>query len=219
MGLPVMILAAMLSGSALLAQGSRKDEIRIPSEALKPAYSKTYFEENLQNFKTWLEAASQLPPTGEEFKRRAREFDDISVGTVSLQLTNMRSIATNPDLEESTRLPRSWYAQMYNAALPMQSAAEILNSAKFFCEEKSYQKAKRIWVNAIGETLSVMENQPKKISKEEWERICAANRERRRKDYIKQYKAKQAEELRKAREKAAGRKTDRPKRTTEETEE
>ena len=188
-----LIMAVMLSGSALFAQSSKKEDIRVPPEALKPAWTKDYFDDNLKNFKVWLASLAQLPAGGGEFKRRAREFGEISPSSVSLQLMNMRSIATNPDLEEVTKLPRSWYAQIYNAALPLQTAARTLVGMKVFCVEEDYQKARRIWINAVAETLALIDNPPKKLSKKKLDEIAAKNRERRKREYIKMYKARQSE--------------------------
>ena len=210
----MVLLTALLSGPALFAQGSKNENIRVPSEALKPAYAKDYFDGGMKNFKVWLESLAQLPAGGEEFKRRAREFGEISPSSVSLQLMNMRSIATNPDLEEVTKLPRSWYAQIYNSALRLQSAERTLVGMKVFCVEEDYQKARRVWVSAVAETLSIIAKPPKKLSAEKLEVIAAENRERRKKEYIQQYKAKLAKE------KSAGKKrSDKKKRASRETEE
>lgn len=204
----LIILTGLLPGTPLMAQNSKRDEVRVPSEALKTAYTKEYFDGELKNFKAWLETAL-LPATGAEFRRQAKEYGDISIGRISLRLSNLRSLATNPDLEEVTRLPRSWYARIYNAALPMQSVVKVLTSVKASPDEKSYQAARRTWDAAVEETLDIIGKQPKKISKEEWEIVCAKNRERRKKEYIKWYRAKQVEDLKKAKEKAAGKKNTR----------
>ena len=57
----MFLLTALLSGPALFAQGSKNENIRVPSEALKPAYTKEYFDNNLKDFKAWLESLEQLP--------------------------------------------------------------------------------------------------------------------------------------------------------------
>ena len=217
----LLLLTAFLLPGTILAQGGKKDdEIRVPAEALRPPYTKSHFDDELKNFKTWLESIGQLPATGEEFKRRAQEFSEASETHISLQLRNMRSIATNPDLEEVTKLPRSWYGQIYNAALPLQSAVKILNGIKVVCVEQKYQAAKKEWTAAVEETLAVIDKPPKKLSKEALEPIIAKNRERRKKEYIKWYKAKQAAELKKAKEEAAKKKSGgKPKKKSKETEE
>lgn len=213
-----LALAAMLSSTALFAQ-SRSEKIRVPADALKPVYSKEYFDDNLKDFKTWLKSLSELPPTGAEFQKRAQEFGEASDSRVSLQLRNMRLLATNPDLEEVTKLPRSWYFRIYNAALPLQTAVKILAGTKVVCVEQKYQLAKKMWEDAVEETLAILEKPPKKLSAEALSAIAAKNKERREKEYIKWYREKQAEEQRKAKEKAAGKtkKGDKPKK--KETEE
>ena len=219
--LPFFLLTAFLLTGAVLAQGG-KDEIRVPSEALRPYYTPEDFSGKLKKFRNWLESI-QLPASGAEFQRRAKDFDNITIGDVQTQLMSLRSLATDPDLEEVTRLPRSWYGQIYNAALSLLNSAETLNGIKILCEERNYRTAKKIWEEAVEETLAVLDKPPKKLSKEALEPIIAKNRERRRKEYIKWYREKQAEELRKAKEKAAAggktKKGDKPKKKSKETEE
>jgi hypothetical protein len=87
--------------------------------------------------------------------------------------------------------------------------------------ERNYQAAKRAWEDAVEETLAVLDKPPKKLSKEALEPIIAKNRERRRKEYIKLYRMKQAAEAQKAKEKeaAAGKKKgDKPKKKSKEEE-
>lgn len=217
--LPFFLLTAFLLPGAVLAQGG-KDEIRVPSEALRPYYTPEDFSGKLKKFRNWLESI-QLPASGAEFQRRAKDFDNITIGDVQTQLMSLRSLATDPDLEEVTRLPRSWYGQIYNAALPLLNSAETLNGIKILCEERNYRTAKKIWEEAVEETLAVLDKPPKKLSKEALEPIIAKNRERRRKEYIKWYRMKQAEDLKKAKEKAASggkKKGDKPKKKSKEEE-
>lgn len=219
---PLLLAAFLLTPGILSAQqrgAGKREDIRVPSGALVPFYTPDYFSGKLKKFKTWLEAV-QLPPSGAEFKKRAKEFSVISDGNVRTKLLDMRGLAMEPDLEEVTKLPRSWYAQIYNAARPLQVAAEALNENKIVVEERRYQTAKKVWNETVENVLAVLEKPPKKLSREELEIIAAKNRDRRRKEYIKWYRAKQAEEQKKAREKAAGKKmTDKPKKKSEEMEE
>ena len=199
----LIVLPAILPNTALFAQGSgRSEEIRVPSEALRPYYKPEDFSGKLKEFRNWLEAI-QLPASGAEFQKRAKDFDNITIGDVRTKLMSLRDLATDPDLEEVSRLPRSWYEKIFNAALPLQSSVETLNGIKILCEERNYQAAKRAWERAAAETLAIMSKPPKKLSSEDLSAIAAKNRERRRKEYIKWYREKQAEELRKAKEKAA----------------
>ena len=214
-----LLLTALLTPGILSAQqkgSGKKEEIRVPFAALEPFYAADYFSGELKNFRKWLKSV-ELPATGEEFKRRVADFDATSSGNVQIQLMNLRDLAMDPDLEEVTKLPRSWYSQIYNAALPLQKASEVLINVRTFCEERQYRAAKKIWEDAVEETLAVLDKPPKKLSKEALEPIVAKNRERRRKEYIKWYRMKQAEDLKKAKEKAAsgGKKKKKNKETEE----
>lgn len=215
-----LLLTALLTPGILSAQqkgSGKKEEIRVPAEALVPHFQADYFSEHLKDFRKWLKSI-ELPASGAEFQKRAADFDAASSGNVRIHLVYLRNlVATHPDLEEVTKIPRSWYGQIYNAALPLQSASEGLDSIKNLCVERQYQAAKKAWEEAAEETLAVLDKPPKKLSKEALEVIAAKNRERRRKEYIKWYREKQAEELRKAKEKAAsgGKKKKKNKETEE----
>lgn len=215
----LLLLAAFLLTPGMLSaqrRGSgKREEIRIPPQALEPAWTKEYFDDNLKNFKVWLESLAQLPPTGAELKSRAGDFKELSASSVQVHLAGMQNLAANPDLEEVTRLPRSWYARIYNAALPLQTLVETLNSVKVFGSSQNYASTKGAWEKAVAEALELLGKPPKKLSREELEVIKAQNRERRKKEYIKSYRAKQAEERKKAREGAAGKKKSEKPRTDE----
>ncbi len=219
-----LLLTALLTPGILSAQqkgSGKKEEIRVPSEALLPHFQAEFFSGQLKELRKTLKSI-ELPATGAEFQKRADDFSSISSGKIRTRLVYLRDlIATHPDVEEVTKLPRSWYGQIYNAALPLQSAAEGLDSIKDLCVERNYQAAKRAWEDAVEETLAVLDKPPKKLSKEALEPIIAKNRERRRKEYIKLYRMKQAAEAQKAKEKeaAAGKKKgDKPKKKSKEEE-
>lgn len=214
-----LLLFSVFLPGMILAQGSRKEDIRVPAEALVAHIPPKLFTDELKAFKEWL-GSVELPPTAAEYQRRASDFSATSPGSIQEKLTRFRSVATNPDLEEVTKLPRTWYKQIFNAALPLQSVAETLNSQKTIPVERQYQAAKKVWTAAVEETLAVIDKPPKKLSKEALEPIIAKNRERRKKEYIKWYKAKQAAELKKAKEEAAKKKSGgKPKKKSKETEE
>lgn len=219
-----LLLTALLTPELLSAQqkgSGKKEEIRVPSEALAPHFQAEFFSAQLKDLRKTLKS-TELPATGAEFQKRADEFSAISSGKIRTRLVYLRDlIAMHPDVEEVTKLPRSWYGQIYNAALPLQDASEALDSVKDLCVERKYQAAKNAWEQAVEETLAILEKPPKKLSKEALEPIVAKNRERRRKEYIKWYRVKQAEEQQKAKEKAAAggrKKGDKPKKKSKEEE-
>lgn len=218
-----LLMAALLTPELLSAQqkgSGKKEEIRVPSEAMMSPFSSEYFSDELKKFKTWLKS-TQLPETEEDFRRDVAFQDALSETNVNLRLVTILSLATNPDLEEVTKLPKSWFGRIYNTALPLQNAARALFDAKVQNAERKYQAAKNAWEQAVEETLAVLNKPPKKLSTEELSVISAKNRERRRKEYIKWYRVKQAEEQQKAKEKAAAggrKKGDKPKKKSKEEE-
>lgn len=213
----LLVLTVLLSGSALFAQNSKKEEIRIPSAALKPFHNEAFFSDEVKKFKTWLESL-ELPPSLEEFQKKPSDFEPLISNEFQTRLTYLRSVALHPDLEEVTRISRNWYGRLYNAALPIQKVSHTLNNMTESGNEQRYQAVKKILDDAKAEALAILKK-PQKLSREELEVIAAKNRERRRKEYIKWYRAKQAQDLKKAREKAAGKKkSDKQKNTPGETE-
>ena len=218
---PLLAAALLLTPEILSAQqrgSGRKEEIRVPSAALKPFHTADFFSGEVKKFKDFLESL-ELPPTLAEFQQKASDYDSMTGNEIRTRLANFRVIVLHPDLEEVTRLSRNWYGQVYNAALPLQTIVLPLNNMLESEDGRSYQAVKKILDDAKAETLALLKK-PKKLSGEELEIIAAKNRERRKKEFVKWYRAKQAEELKKAREKAAGKKkSDKPKKKPRETEE
>lgn len=205
--LPFLLAALLLMPGTLSAQrrgSGKREEIRIPAAALRPFHTEDFFSDEVKAFKTCLESL-ELPPSLAEFQRRADDFAPVIGNEFRVRFMNFRSIALHPDVEEVTRISRSWYERVLDAAQPILTVAPSLNNMMESSDDRRYQAVKKVLENAKAETLALLKKQ-KKLSKEELEIIAGKNRERRKKEYIKWYRAKQAEEQKKAREGAAGKK-------------
>lgn len=190
----IILLFAALFMIPCYGQGKRKKkEPEMPKELLYPQVQPQYFEEQLDKFvKEWI-CKFQFPANAKSFKANFRDCQHLTPGAIQQGLLGFRNIAMHPDLEEVTRLPRSWYIEIFNAALPLEQASKKLLNVSLIPSEQKFQESKAMFIAAATKVLAIYEKKPKKIAKEKYEEICAKNKARRKKEWLENYKKQQAE--------------------------
>lgn len=218
-----VLLLLILPFANLRGQEKRKEkeDIRVPKEVLVCPRTAADFEMKMKEYFDWLDSF-RFPHSAAAMSKEYPACKEIHPGAIKEKLYMMKAVATDPDLEEATRLPRTWYMKIYNAALELVKASEILRGVYSVPNEKRFLAAKQQYIAAISQQKKIYADPPKKIAKEAYEEICKQNKARRKKDYIVWYKKQQAEAAKKyqaATDKASAKKKPKKKPAAEETEE
>lgn len=216
------VLALLILPFAFVSgqEKKKKDEIRIPKEVLVCPKTAADFEMKMKEYFDWLDSF-RFPRSAAAMSKEYPACKEIHPGAVREKLFAIKAVATDPDLEEATRLPRTWYMEIYNASLDLVKASEVLRGVYSVPNEKRFQSAKQRYVAAISQQKDIFARPPKKIAKETYEEICKQNKARRKKEYILWYKKQQAETAKKyqaATDRAAAQKKPKKKPAAEETE-
>lgn len=168
----------------------KNKEPEVPKIALLPTISAAQFEKQVKDFVNDC-AEFPFPASAQEYKKNAAKFPELTPGKIRQKVIAFRYVVQHPDLEEVTKHKRGWYIKLYNAALPLISAADKLYDLRTFPSAKKYQEVRNIFTNVSIRLDEIYDEKPQKLTRDQLIQITNKNRERRKKEWLKKYYAEQ----------------------------
>jgi hypothetical protein len=186
----------------------RAKEPEVPKMALLPKVSKTHFEQNVNKFLDWVDSLHDAPATVREYSVNPRKYKFMSPSEIKQKVLGFRSLIQHPDLEEVTGHSRNWYIRIYNAALPMIQASDVIYGMRSMPSAQKYNSALASLHKSMNAVLDASETKPQRLSREQLIRITNQNRERRKKEWLKWYYADQKRKAQEAAQKGKNNRKD-----------
>ena len=156
----------------------------IPEKVLQPQVAPDYFKAPMDKLLTRLN--QRVPQELRDFKKADKNsYAFITPTYLRSQVKMLNRIISHPDLEEVTGNQRLWYQQMLKLLNDLQIPVQELQKALEMNDAKAYRTAVihyDMQMNAIGNWYK---RGPLRLKAEEYARICKANRERRKQEYLK----------------------------------
>lgn len=169
----------------------RAKEPEVPKMALLPKVSKTHFEQNVNKFLDWVDSLHDAPATVREYGVNPRKYKFMSPSEIKQKVLGFRSLIQHPDLEEVTGYSRNWYIRIYNAALPMIQASDVIYGMRSMPSAQKYNSALALLHKSMNAVLDASETKPQRLTRDQLIQITNKNRERRKKEWLKWYYADQ----------------------------
>ncbi|GEM_PF-4740982 len=202
----ILFMALLAGVTPLFAQSNKKvkagdDEIMVPEQILEPPMTLEQINNSLKQYINAF-AAPDMPATLKEYKANPDKYRSKRIGKAQsanavIELGNfIRDSrvagvkAVDPDLLEVTGVDSKWFLDMYAIAEKSQAPGAVMDKVLISGDEKSYKAALKEYNDVVGELTQYMKKKPKKMDDAALKKLKAANRARREKEYIAQYKKK-----------------------------
>ena len=204
------------------AASIKDSDIFVPDKVLEPSYTK---QEASDLLKEYLSAfgESDMPRTYEAFAKEPDKYRRIGTRQLKSALVNLynyifdtavksdgsKTTQVSPELMEVTEATDAWFKNLYNKALELNEPAEMMDKAIRQKNATMYTQAKKLYDEKYDE-LNKFAKKPERLSATKLSQLVAANKARRKAEYIalrKKQIIEQEEAARKALEeelKAAG---------------
>ncbi len=196
-----------VGGSPLFAQQKKKkDEIKVPPEALKSRVDVEYFKNKEQAFRTWLESFA-FAKNVVAFQKTFAEHKAVLPGDIQERTTAFkREVVMHPDLEEVTGVSRNWYIDVYNKSIELLVPSKKLSEIRQLPDEAKYRDVKDEITQVRNAVLELMDSKKTRLPKVELAAIKKKNVDKRKSEYIQLYKRYLANKAREAAAAAAKKK-------------
>ncbi len=181
---------------------AEEEYIEVPEAILRPNITKKQANELIKHYIDVFKD-NDMPSNLKQYREKPEKYKKISGTKTKNAIKNLYNFihkndsenkgAIDTDLIETTEADPNWFVQLYTIAGKTQNGADAMDQALAVGDPIKYENALRHYQDSVSEIDKFMDKKPTKLDAAKLKNLVEANRERRRKAYIAQYKKLVAE--------------------------